>query len=306
VTRRLRAELLHDAGAVLGEGPAWDARNGELAWVDIVSGALFLYGPDGDRRGSYQVGGHLGSALPAEAGGWLLVTADGFAHLHRDGSIRALLEVEADRPELRFNDAKCDPWGQALAGTMRYDELPGSGTLYRLEGHETLTARVLVGGVGLSNGIGWSPEGDLLYHVDSLARTVTRYRYEPDGASLGHPQVVVTTAGGGGLPDGMCVDDDGCLWVALYGGGAVHRYRPDGTLDTVVDVPVSRPTSVAFGGPSGKRLFITSAGGSGRADDRAGGGLGDGGLWSLDLEVGGPPAMPWQDGARRFPQAIRG
>lgn len=301
-TRPLEARLLHDTGAVLGEGPSWDERNQELVCVDILAGLVRLYGPDGAPRATYDVGGHVAAALPAEDDGWLLLTADGFVRLRRDGSVSPLLDVEAERPELRFNDAKCDPWGQALAGTMRYDEAAGSGTLYRLEvggsGSDEdsgVVARVLLSNLGLANGMGWSPDGLLFYFVDSLAGTITAYPYAPD-QDLGLPTLVITIDAATGLPDGLCVDAAGGLWVALYGGGAVHRYLPDGGLDRVVVLPLPYPTSVAFGGPAGDCLFITTAG----RDTRGAGGAG--GLWAVEPRVGGPPATPWRPGLGRIGQ----
>ena len=293
MTHLLDAWLLDDTGAVLGEGPSWDDRTDELVCVDILAGLVRLYGPAGDPLATYDVGGEVAAALPAEDDGWLLLTADGFVRLRRNGCISPLLDVEAERPELRFNDAKCDPWGQALAGTMRYDETTGSGTLYRLEGsgadgNSGVVARVLLSNLGLSNGMGWSPDGQLLYFVDSLAGTITAYPYAPD-EELGVPTLVITIDAAAGMPDGLCVDAAGGLWVALYGGGAVHRFRPDGSLDRVVALPVSHPTSVAFGGPSGDRLFITTAG----QDSR--GTVGAGGLWAVEPGIGGPPATPWRD-----------
>jgi sugar lactone lactonase YvrE len=295
--RQLKAELLDDVGAILGEGPSWDARTSELVSVDILSGTVHIHDFHGDRKASYDVGGHAGSALPAEEGGWLLVAADGFALLKRDGSLHQLLAVEADRPELRFNDAKCDPWGQALAGTMRYDQAPGSGTLYRLEAvplappdsSTAFSVRVLLEHVGLSNGLGWNAEGDTLYFIDSLTGAVARYAYAPDARALGSRRDVVVIDASDGMPDGMCVDVAGNVWVALYGGGAVHCFQPDGELNTVVHVPVLYPTSVAFGGERGDRLFITTAGGEGLPQ-----GTGAGGLWAVDPGIGGAPATPWR------------
>lgn len=290
MTRRLDADLLDDAQAALGEGPSWDARTGELSWVDILAGSVHVCGPDGRRRATYDVGAHVGAALPAQEGGWLLATTAGFAHLRRDGSVRQLLGVISDQPELRFNDAKCDPWGQALAGTMRYDETPGAAALYRLETRGGLSPHVLLVGLGLSNGLGWSPDGRRLYFIDSLTGSIAGYRYEPDLRRLDDPELVTTIGAGEGMPDGMCVDDEGCLWVALHGGGVVRRYRPDGVLDAEVRLPVPRPTSVAFGGPHRDLLFVTTAGGRTAAERRA---HGAGGLWVVDPGVTGPPATPW-------------
>jgi sugar lactone lactonase YvrE len=307
--RQLQAELVADVGAVLGEGPAWDGRRQELVWVDILAGAVHVHDADGRRLGRFETGGHVGSVLPADDGGWLLVTGDGFARLDRQGKVRPFLDVTADRPELRFNDAKCDPWGRALAGTMRYDETAGSATLYRLEATADAvadadadpvrparwTARVLLDQLGLANGLGWSGDGGTLYFVDSLAGTVMSYRYGTDEPVLAEPRLVAALDGAEGLPDGMCVDATGCLWVAVYGGATVKRFQPDGELDTVVRLPVPKVTSVAFGGTGGDRLFITSAGGDGRPD-----GSGRGGLWAVDPGTSGLPATVWRDrGDRR-------
>jgi len=294
--RHLKAELVDDMGAVLGEGPAWNAETGELVSVDILAGTVHIHDGVGRRLGVYEIGGHVGSALPAENGGWLLVTGDGFAFLERDGSVRELLAVVAEQPELRFNDAKCDPWGQALAGTMRYDETAGSATLYRLEAASdgeppsNFRARVLLEHLGLANGLGWNAEGDTLYFIDTLSRTVASHLYRGDGNQLGPRRSLVVFDETQGLPDGMCVDDTGGLWVALYGGGVVQRFRPDGGLDTVVSLPVTNPTSVAFGGVDGDRLFITTAGRHGDAE-----GNGAGGLWAVDPGTSGRPATLWRD-----------
>jgi sugar lactone lactonase YvrE len=309
MVRELEAGLVADVGAVLGEGPAWDGRRQELVWVDILAGTVHVHDAEGRRLGRYDTDGHVGSVLPADDGGWLLVTGDGFARLDRQGTLQPLLDVIADRPELRFNDAKCDPWGRALAGTMRYDETAGSASLYRLEATGVVdparpaarpagrparwTARVLLDGLGLANGLGWSGDGGTMYFIDSLAGTVVSHRYEPEEPVLGERNVLVTLERAEGLPDGMCVDVSGCLWVAVYGGAAVKRFRPDGVLDTVVHLPVAKTTSVAFGGARGDRLFITTAGGNGRPD-----GSGRGGLWAVDPGTSGAPATLWRGGSR--------
>jgi sugar lactone lactonase YvrE len=293
VIRHLQAELLDGAGAVLGEGPAWDTRTDELVWVDILSGRVFVSDAEGKRRTTYEIDGHVSSALPAATeAGWLLTVADGFAFLDGDAVVCSVLSVEGNRPEIRFNDAKCDPAGQAVAGTMRYDERPGSAALYRLQGSAgspPITAHRLLDHLGLANGLGWSGDGLTLYFVDSLARTLVSYRYACEGPALGPGLPVVAFDPADGMPDGMCVDVEGYLWVALYGGGAVKRFRPDGQLDTVVALPVPHVTSVCFGGVGGDRLFITTAGGGGRPDP-----AGIGGLWAVDPETKGRPATLWR------------
>jgi sugar lactone lactonase YvrE len=291
--RELQAELLDPAGAQLGEGPAWDAVQGELVWVDILSGLVVRTAEDGSRRATLDVGIHVGAVLPAAGGGWLLATADGFRFLHADGRSEQLLPVEHDRPDLRFNDAKCDPAGRALAGTMRYDQQPGDGTLYRLDPGPV--ASVILSCQGLCNGLGWSPDGRTFYFNDTLARTVSAYAYDPASGDLGNRREFARIESRLGAPDGLCVDDDGCIWVALWHGSAVYRYRPDGSLDTIVRLPVPDATSVAFGGRGGDLLYITTAGGPGAGQPAAAGSDGGaGGLYLATPGVTGPPATPWR------------
>jgi sugar lactone lactonase YvrE len=298
--RHLAADLIDDAGATIGEGPTWDADNQELVWVDIESGRVRRSDADGTPIETIDVGVHVGAALPAQGGGWLLVTVNGFCFLAPDGSSELLLAVDADRPELRFNDAKCDPRGRAIAGTMRYDAAPGQGTLYRLDPGPH--AEVLLTGQGLCNGIGWSPDATRMYFNDTLSRRVATYDYDLASGSIAGGGVLVEIDPALGMPDGLCVDDAGGVWVAMHGGGAVHRYRPDGTLDAVVGLPVSSVTSVAFGGPRRDRLYVTTSGGPGMNGAPGTGPAatgppapaGAGGLWAVDPGITGPPATPWR------------
>ncbi|MDA8061474.1 MAG: SMP-30/gluconolactonase/LRE family protein [Actinomycetota bacterium] len=285
----IEAQLLDDAGATVGEGPVWDQAEGALVWVDILAGKVHLSEADGRRRRSFDVGTHVGDALPAEGGGWLLVTSDGFSQLRADGTLTVLLDVHSADPHLRFNDACCDPAGRAFAGTMRYDEGPGEATLYRLDGEPTgWRAVALIEGVGLCNGIGWSPEGTTMYFVDTLSRQVDAHPYDPETAQMGPARPLCEIDASDGSPDGLCVDSEGGVWVALYGGGQVRRYLPDGRLDEVVRLPVSKVTCPAFGGEHLNRLYVTSA--------RAEGEPGSGGLWAAAPGVSGLPATPWRPG----------
>jgi sugar lactone lactonase YvrE len=288
--QRTVARLCADAGARLGEGPSWDDERQRLVWVDILAGRVHVCDGTGRESAVLDVGTHVGAALPALGGGWLLATPTGFTLLDEDGTAQPLLDVHVDRPELRFNDAKCDPGGRALAGTMRYDQAPGDGALYRLESGPR--AVPLLQGRGLCNGLGWRPDGRVLYFVDSLTSTIAAHPYDPDRGTIGPGSELVRIDPAQGLPDGLCVDDEGCLWLALYGGGCVHRYRPDGRLAAVIELPVPCPTSVAFGGPARDRLFITTAGGTG--DGNRGSELGAGGLWVAEPGVTGPAATPWR------------
>jgi sugar lactone lactonase YvrE len=284
VVHESTAEILVPAGAALGEGPAWNAAGGYLSWVDILGKTVHLTTGDGTALSSFTFDRHVGAVLPAADGTFLVVLRDGFAILDSvTGARRHLLSVLDDEPGLRFNDAKADPRGRAFAGTMAYDtSRTGLGTLLRLDPGPVATP--VYGPTSLSNGLGWSPDGRHMYFIDSIAGTVTAFDYDLDTATPHNPRTLVEVEVDAADPDGMCVDDDGCLWVALYRGWAVHRYTPAGRLDAVIRLPVSNVTSCAFG--PGGRLYITTA--ADGADQPLAGGL-----FVAEPGVTGPPAVPW-------------
>lgn len=285
------AELLDDAGAAVGEGPAWDGISQRLTWVDITSGLVHVADADGRRLHSYAAGSHVGAALPAAGGGWLLAVRDGFAFLSAEGAVRRLLTVEMGE-DIRFNDAKCDPAGRAFAGTMPYEARPGAADLYRLAAGPA-AVRVF-SGLSLSNGMGWSPDGRLFWFIDSPTRSVRGYEYDARDGVPGKLRTVVSIPERHGMPDGMCVDDDGCLWVGLWGGSAVHRYTPRGELDGIIGLPVTQVTSCAFGGSDGHTLYITSAAHELAPDARRREPLA-GGLFAVRVAQSGLPATLWRD-----------
>jgi sugar lactone lactonase YvrE len=289
--RRLAASLLVDAGASLGEAPLWDAVDGSLVWVDILAGIVHVMSPSGETRASFTLGHTVGSAMPADGGGWLLADAMGYGLLSREGHRAALLDLLADRPELRFNDAKCDPLGRAWAGTIESAMAPGTGTLYRLDPGPVATP--VLRGLTVSNGIGWSPDGHTMWFADSADRTIRGFDYGLEDGRLGVPSRGIRLQDTSGKADGLCVDDEGFVWVGLWSGWAVHRYAPDGRLDTIVDVPASQVTSCAFGGRDRATLFITTAragltGDALRLEPHAGG------LFVVEPGVTGPAATPWR------------
>jgi sugar lactone lactonase YvrE len=291
MVRALDATLLVDARASLGEGPQWDVRQAGLVWVDIFPGVVFVTSVSGEPLASFEIGHAVGSAMPADDGGWLLADATGFTRLDPDGRTAPFLPLLAGRPDLRFNDAKCDASGRAWAGTIEAAMAPGTGTLYRLDPGPVATP--VLDGLTVSNGLGWSPDGRTMWFVDSADRFVRAFAYEPASGQLGPGRPAVELQETAGKADGLCVDDEGCLWVGLWGGGGVHRYTPDGRLDAIVRVPASQVTSCAFGGPRGSTLFITTArigltDADLRAEPLAGG------LFVVEPGVTGPAATPWR------------
>jgi sugar lactone lactonase YvrE len=255
----LFAERIGSRSDELGEGPAWDERRQRLLWADIVShqvNELVYDGESGWQDGrSFDVGEAVSAVVPTESGE-LLVTAGGrILILSDEGELSTFAELDPmPAPNARFNDAKCDPRGRLLAGWMSEEEDRVWGRLCRVDPDGSV--ETVLDGVGLSNGLDWSPDGETFYFVDTLRLTVDAFDYDLDRGTLSNRRTAVGVRGEGS-PDGMTVDDEGCLWVALLFGG-VHRYSPAGELISSVETPSRQTTSCAFGGPERDELFITS------------------------------------------------
>jgi len=282
-------KLLLDAHAIVAERPVWDPNEDALVWVDIMGKKVVLTEESGEVRRSYSVNCHVGAAIPAVAGGWLLATSKGFSYLSKGGEVNEIVDVLSEKPGLRFNDMSCDMQGRAFAGTMRYDLCPGEGILYRLDGErESWRVQELVAGLGLSNGIGWSPNGRWMYLVDSIPKVVFRFEYDVGSGVLGQKEVFLACAGFEGMPDGLCVDAEGCVWIAFYGGGAVRSFAETGRMVRELVVPVSSPTCPGFG--RNGLLYVTTAA---SPDDVS---AGNGGLWVADVGVQGGETYCWRHG----------
>ncbi|MFI7245325.1 SMP-30/gluconolactonase/LRE family protein [Streptomyces qinglanensis] len=250
----MRAETAVPASAVLGEGPTWDAAAGRLVWVDILASRVHTFDPATGARTVLATEQHVGAAKPRASGGLVVNLRDGIGLYDADGRFRWLRHQAV--PGRRGNDAAVAPDGTLWAGTMRYDEAPGGGTLERLAPDGR--ARTVLDGVTVSNGTGWSPDGRRLYYVDSPTRRLDVFDVRADGLPTGR-RPLAEVEPGAGYPDGLTVDADGCVWVALWDGGTVRRYTPEGALDRVLELPVRRPTACAFGGAGLRDLYITTA-----------------------------------------------
>jgi sugar lactone lactonase YvrE len=254
------AEPVGDVTAVLGEGPYWVPEDDCLLWVDIPSGQLHrTYFPSAETV-TLDLGA-VSAAFPAVGGG--ILTASGSKlSLHtpaeRGGrwTTRFIAEVPA-REGVRFNDAGVDPAGRVWVGSMHTDESQPLGELYRLDAAGVLTT--VVKGVTVSNGLGWSPDGTRLYYVDSPTKRIDVFDYEPAAGVARSRRVFADLSAFDGVPDGLTVDADGCVWAAIWGGGVLRRLASDGTQDAVIQLPVSQPTSCAFGGPGLTDLYVTTA-----------------------------------------------
>ncbi|WP_405613011.1 SMP-30/gluconolactonase/LRE family protein [Streptomyces sp. NBC_00076] len=246
-------EVAVRAEATLGEGPTWDVAAGRLIWIDILGSRINTYDPLSGSRTTRTTEQHVGAVKPRANGGLVLNLRDGVGLLDPDDTFRWLRHEPV--PGRRANDAAVAPDGSLWAGTMRYDEAPGGGTLSRISGDGT--ADVVLDDVAVSNGTGWSPDGRLMYYIDSPTRRVDVFDFT-DGRTRAR-RTLVEIEDGAGFPDGLTVDAEGCVWVALWDGAAVRRYTPAGELDRVIELPTPRVTACAFGGPDLTDLYITTA-----------------------------------------------
>ncbi|WP_371635154.1 SMP-30/gluconolactonase/LRE family protein [Streptomyces zaomyceticus] len=239
--------------AALGEGPTWDPATGRLIWVDILGSRVHTYTPANDRRTVMATEQHVGAAKPCADGGLVVNLRDGVGRYGPDDTFAWLLRDPV--PGRRGNDAAVAPDGALWAGSMRYDEAPGGGNLVRLAPDGA--AREVLPAVTVGNGMGWSPDGSLMYVIDTPTLRVDVCRTDADLAT--NRRAFATVEPGAGFPDGLTVDADGGVWVALWDGGQLRRYTPRGRLDRVVTLPVRRPTACVFGGPGLRDLYITTA-----------------------------------------------
>jgi sugar lactone lactonase YvrE len=252
-------EVALDANAAVGESPTWDSVAGALLWVDIPAKRLHSYTPASGQALSRNVGAEVGAVVARERGGFVLALADGFALLDSwDADPRLFCPVAADDPAARLNDSKVDSAGRLWGGTMAVDaSLEPTNSLYRLETNGELVKTI--SGVGLSNGIAWSPDDETMYYVDSATQRIDAFEFDPGTGAIAARRALVEIPPEHGTPDGLAVDAEGCLWLALWGGWAVRRYSPEGEPLGELPVPVERVTSCAFGGPDLSDLYVTTA-----------------------------------------------
>ncbi|MGR3484999.1 MAG: SMP-30/gluconolactonase/LRE family protein [Paracoccaceae bacterium] len=281
-------ECVVPAGAIVGEGPAWDARAGRLRWVDVAAPAFHVFDPT-TRRASMREAPYLVSAILPAGTGLVAVTQGGVERYDPEtGDLDPILHPEAHLPSNRLNDAKADPAGRLWVGSMSLDATMPSGSLHRID---RAGAQAMDGGFQVSNGLGWSPDGATLYFVDSGLGTIYAYAFDPVAGTVSGRRVLRRFDPEDGKPDGLAMDAEGCLWVAMWDGWCVLRLAPDGQTLRRIDMPVPRPTSCCFGGPDLRTLYVTSASIRLPAEVLEDAPL-SGGLFALPTSVQGVPIPP--------------
>ncbi len=249
-----------EINAGLAEGPVWDAQRQRLWWVDISAQAINHFDPQTSQNRRFPLPSIVGAVALTHGDELVLAAHQGFTRFNPlNGDTAAPLTPPGhDDSQARFNDGKCDHAGRFLAGSVPLPGKAGSGALYSLGSDGEM--KTLLRGVRLSNGMTWSPDGRVFYYIDTLSHTVAAFAYDIETGSMGTPRTAIAIPPAMGYPDGMTIDTEGMLWIALWGGWAITRWNPNtGMLLETHRLPVSQITSCTFGGPHLDTLYITSA-----------------------------------------------
>jgi len=245
----------------LGEGPVWSAEEQALYWVDIENNSFFRYFPTTSKYESFDVGVPIGVLALRAAGGLVMATKNGFAFWDpKTQALQFLANPEADKPHTRFNDGAVDSQGRFWAGTMcGLSEICSApeGSLYRLDPDGSVS--IMETGIFIANGIDWSPDTKIMYFTDSTRHVIYAYDFDPATGAIENRRPFISTPDEIGVPDGLTVDSEGCIWSARWGGWKITRYDPTGKVEREIQLPVQCPTSCAFGGANLDELYITSA-----------------------------------------------
>ena len=277
----MEPELVADYECQTGEGPLWHPTERRLYWADIPTGRMFRFDPSARRHEQFYEGEVVGGFTVQQDGSLLLFMAKGAVAVWRDGRLSSLIDELPAEHDSRFNDVIADPAGRVFCGTMPTDEHPA--TLYRLDLNGSITP--VVEGVGISNGMGFTPDGKQMYYTDSTARKIYRFDYDIETGGISGQRVFVETPPDEGIPDGMTVDAEGYVWSARYGGSCVVRYTPEGEEERRIGLPARSVTSIIFAGDDLMDIYVTTGGGHNKPAE----GPDAGGLFRLNLGIRGVP-----------------
>ncbi|MBI5945418.1 MAG: SMP-30/gluconolactonase/LRE family protein [Chloroflexi bacterium] len=248
----MKSELILDAKATLGEGPAWDAKTQTLYWLDILEKRIYA-----NTEFLAELDDFIGCIAPRKNGNLLLGKRFSFADLEPDSGQVTVLASVSEPPQNRFNDGKCDPAGRFLAGTMDMTEKDASGALYSFDGGQVTR---LLDCIRISNGLAWSVDHKTFFYIDTPTREVKAFDYDIANGQIANPRVAIRVPESLGWPDGMTSDTKGNLWIAMWGGAQVTKWNPNtGKLLEQVPVPALHTSSCVFGGRGMNELYVTSA-----------------------------------------------
>lgn len=268
------------------EVPLWHSQQECLYWTDIPRGMIFRYYPHTGNHEQIYTGEPVGGMTIQADGSLLLFKTKGTIEHWQEGKITTVVEEIPEEKATRFNDAIADPRGRVFSGTMATPERPGH--LYRLDTDGSL--HLILEGLTVPNGMGFSPDHKYLYFTDSDSRSIYRFAYDIETGNLSDRQVLIVTPTGEGVPDGLTVDEEGYIWSARWDGSHLFRYTPEGQEVLRIPFPALKVSSVTFGGSDYRTIYVTTAGGYDRAIE----GSGAGAVFSLQLDIRGVPEFPSQ------------
>ncbi|MCL4507038.1 MAG: SMP-30/gluconolactonase/LRE family protein [Chloroflexi bacterium] len=277
----MEPQLIADYACVVGEGPMWHPYEKKVYWVDIVTGRMFRYDPATQHHEQIYQGDPIGGYTIQDDGALLLFMNKGAVKIWREGALKTVIDEIPDERETRFNDVFADPVGRVFCGTMPTADRKGR--LYRLDTDGKLT--ILLEGIGTSNGMGLTPDRKHLYYTDSEAHSIYIFDYDQASGSISNQRIFKQTPPQEGLPDGMTVDAEGCVWSAHWDGGFLVRFSPAGEELMRIQFPARKVSSVIFGGDDYTDMYVTTAGGDHKETD----GPLAGSLFKLNLGIRGVP-----------------
>jgi sugar lactone lactonase YvrE len=260
-----KPELLVNLGGIIAEGICWDEKDKMLYWIDLLENKIFAYNIKNPTIRIINVNQNTGCVRVREQGGLIAGLQNGIFFVDvESGKLTPVADPESDKPGNRFNDGTCDCMGRFWAGTMSKaldsgsGDLTPRGSLYCVGTDYKITRKL--DNVIISNGIGYSKDNSTMYYIDSPTREVAAFDFEKESGEISNKRSVVKIPEEIGMPDGMAVDAEGKLWVAMWGGGAVVRYDPDnGRMLEKIDIPVKSVTSLVFGGDDMDEMYVTTA-----------------------------------------------
>lgn len=282
---KAEVELIADYACETGENPLWHPVERRLYWLDIPAGRIFRYDPGtGVHERCFEGEDAIGGMTLQADGSLLLFMSRGAVRIWRDGELTTLIDEIPEERETRFNDVIADPIGRVFAGTMPAENRPGH--LYRVR--RDCSYEVVQGGLGVANGLGFTPDRTGMYHTDSDARKIYLYDYDAMTGEVSNRRVFARVAEEEGSPDGLTVDAEGYVWSARWDGWCIVRYAVDGTEVMRVEMPTPKVSSLTFGGPDYTDMYVTTAGGN----DRGANGPQAGSLYRINLGIRGVPDFP--------------
>jgi sugar lactone lactonase YvrE len=257
MSEKIYAELALKSECNVGEGPFWDEVEQKLYFVDIVNKQIKIFSPTSKLVETVQFNQEIGAVFLDQKSNLIVAARDGIFAATRDGVLETLLApIELEDTSIRTNDAKCDAYGRMWVGTMAFDFTPGAAALFSFDSKDL---KKVVPDLTISNGIGWSLDKKIMYFIDSPTKRVDIFDFDLESGELRNRRPFLLLGDLDAFPDGLTTDEDGGVWVALFGGGEVRRFDSQGTLTHIVEIPVKQVTSCCFGGADMSELYITTA-----------------------------------------------